>query len=122
MSLGGRTEEEINGALALLWDWSGWECFSHEGRAYASWFCAPRYFQPEEHPEQWQAIRKYLVRVRAFLGGGAVYVGNDLLSPPTPEEGEPFFLPLRVPDAWLAEPDLHSRPELAQVKELEGLS
>lgn len=119
-----RTEEAINQALSLGRSRDGWTRFSHEGRSYACWWAAPRYFERDEEPERWEALRKYLVRAREFLGGGAVYLGNDLVTPRTPEDvaGEwPFFLPPRVSDEWLAEPDVASHPELANVQERAGL-
>lgn len=120
-----RTPEEINQLLATHGVSDEWTCFAYEGHSYASWTWAPRYFLPEEDPEGWEALRKYLVRARAFLGGGDVYLGNDLVHPPTPEDATerwPFFLPLQVPEACLAEPDAAAHPELAQIRELAGLS
>lgn len=52
-------------------------------------------------------------------------MGNDLIHIPTPEdawEREPFCLPLSVPDEWLADPDLTAHPELAESRELVGLT
>ncbi len=121
----GRAQEEISLALGARRIPNEWTCFSHEGRSYASWHGAPRYFAREEDPEQWKALRKYLVRAWEFLGDGAVYVGNDVLHLETPEDATdrcPFFLPLRVPDEWLTQPDVASHPELAQIQELEGLT
>lgn len=121
----GCTEEAINLAFGVRRIPKAWTCFSYEGRSYASWHGAPRYFAREEDPERWEALRKYLLRARECLGGGAVYVGNDVIHPPTPEDATdrwPFFLPLRVPDEWLAEPDVVSHPELAEIQELAGLT
>lgn len=118
------TPEEIASAVALRPGEREWSCFSYRDAFYASWVWAPRYFSPDEHPDLWEALRKYIVRVRQFLGGSAVYLGNDLLSDPEPQEwkeGE-FSLPLRAPEEWLAEPDPALSPELAGVRELERLS
>jgi hypothetical protein len=102
-----------------------WRGFSYEGSPYASWLDAPRYFPAEEHPERWEALRKYLVRAREFLGGRRIYVGQDLLYAPTPEdatERERFFLPPRLPDEWVAVRDLGSRAEPGEIEELAGLT
>lgn len=123
-NLSGRTEEEINSTVGHQRFEREWACFDYEGQSYASWLCTPRYFQPEEHPELWEAVRKYLVRARHFLGGGSVCLGNDVVCYKLPEDvirGE-FFLPLRVPEEWFLEPDLTSHRELANVEELRGLS
>lgn len=69
-------------------------------------------------------MRKFLVRVREFLGGGEIYLGNDVINLMTPEdatEDREFFLPMAVPEEWLLEPDAKSQPELARIQELEGL-
>lgn len=102
-----------------------WRCFSYEGRSYASWLDPPRYFPPEEHPERWEALRRYLVRAREFLGGGTIYAGQDFLHASTPEdatEREPFFLPPRVPDEWLGAQDVGSHAEFGDIEELAGLT
>lgn len=120
----GRSEHEINRALAVHGIPNEWRCFTYEGRPYASWLGAPRYFAREEDPERWEALRKYLVRAREFLGGGAVHLANDVLQPAMPEEAMerwPFGLPLIVWDDELAESDVQSHPELAHIRELEGL-
>lgn len=121
----GRTEEQINLTLSSRRGPTRWRGFSYDGRSYASWLDAPRYFPPEGHPEQWEALRRYLVRAREFLGGGRIYVGQDLLYAPTPEdatEREPFFLPPRVPDEWLVAGDIGARAERREIEELAGLS
>lgn len=117
-----RTEGEVN--LALSVPGRLWTCFSHQGRSYASWLVAPRYFDRDEDPERWEALRKYLVRARTFLGRGAVYLGNDMVHLRTPTDvmdDWPFFLPMEVPEEWWVEPDVASRPSLANIPELAWL-
>lgn len=119
----GRTEEAVKQTLDRQLPSGEWVCFSWEGQAYASWYGAPRYFAPEDSPEQWEALRTYLVRARDFLGGGAVHLGNDLTSPRAPDEAtdrHPFSLPPSVPQSWLAPPD--DRPDLIGIVELAGLT
>ena len=120
----GRSEEEINRTFGTGCIPNEWVCFSYEGGSYVSWCVTPRYFYPEDDPERWEALRKFLVRVREFLGGGEIYLGNDVINLMTPEdatEDREFFLPMAVPEEWLLEPDAKSQPELARIQELEGL-
>jgi len=74
----GRSQEEIDREFGVmeceiegkLYRYSRWECFEWEGKKYCTWVTSPRFFLPEEEPRMWEALRKYLVRVRDFLGGG----------------------------------------------------
>jgi hypothetical protein len=129
-----RSQEEVDEALGVqhftLRDgssdevWSKWECFTHEGHSYASWIFTPRYFNPDDDARWWEGLRKYLVRVREFFGGGAVFLGNDVVCFKTPDDAfhQPFFLPLQLDEELLAEPDLEEHPELRDVKELEVMA
>lgn len=126
----GRTQREVNAAFGVHRHklpsgkeeiWPEWECFTWEGKSYASWVFTPRYFDPEIGNPKWEALRKYLVRVREFFGGGEIHLSNDAVCLHAPDEGEEFWLPLPLEEKFLAEPDLKKFPELAEVKELEGL-
>jgi len=72
-------------------------------------------------------LRKYIVRVREFFGGGDVMISNDvltLISPPSEEYDDPyckFYLPCIVDYTELTDPDYKRHPELKEIKELEGL-
>jgi len=126
----GRTQEEVNAAFGVQRFTlpSGgeevvpeWQCFTWEGRSYVSWLFTPRYFEPEVGDPRWEALRKYLVRVRDFFGADEVLVSNDVVCTDMPEEGEEFWLPVPLDKALLAEPDLEQFPELAEVGELKRL-
>jgi len=99
-----------------------WRCFSYQGKDYVTWTFPPRYFDIKANPEEWEALRKYLVRVRTFLGNGQVYLGNDVVWAPYPSDDRPFALPLPLSEEVLAEPDPETHPELANIKELEDLT
>lgn len=125
------TQEEVNAAFGVqrFTLRSGeeevmpeWECFTWKDRSYASWLFTPRYFEPEAGDPMWEALRKYLVRARDFFGADEVLVSNDVLCTEVPEEGEDFWLPLPLDETLLAEPDREQFPELAGVRELEGLT
>ncbi len=62
--------------------------------------------------------------MREFFDGGTILLGNDFWDFRTPEDAfpQPFFLPLRLDEELLAEPDLKEHPELADVKELEVMA
>ena len=128
-----KTQEEINKEFGVVdirdkESMPQWLLFDFKGKSYASWQFTPRYFVPEEAEEKWEALRKYLVRIRQFFGGGKVMVTNDVLQPKLPpEEGEDedeyyrFHLPWRLEEEDLAEPDYERHRELEDIKELEGL-
>lgn len=104
-----------------------WLLFDFEGKSFASWQFTPRYFVHEEAEEEWEGLRKHLVNVRQFLGGGEVMVSNDVLQPNLPSEDDEedeycrFHLPWGLEEELLAEPDYEKHRELKDIKELEGL-
>jgi len=124
-----RSQEEIDKEFGVIeyeiegnpYRCSRWKCFEWEGKKYCTWITSPHFFSPEEDPKMWEALRKYLVKVRNFLGGGKVYLGNDIVYVSSPEDtfpGEGFFLPPPLDEECLKEP---RDPKLKEVKELEGL-
>ncbi len=124
-----RSQEEVDEELGVvecevggkLCRYSRWECFEWEGKKYCTWVISPRFFLPEEDPRRWEALRKYLVKVRSFLGGGEVYLGNDVVYVSSPKDtfpGEEFLPPPPLDEGYLEEP---RDPKLREVKELEGL-
>ena len=126
-----KTQEEINkefGVVDIRDEKSvpQWLLFDFKGKSYASWQFTPRYFVPEEDEKEWEGLRKRLVRVRQFLGGGEVMVSNDVLQrrlPPEDQDEEDeyyrFHLPWRLEEELLAQPDYKEHPELKDIKELE---
>lgn len=126
-----KTQEEINkefGVVESVIDKEPipqWLLFDYEGKSYASWQFTPRHFMPEEDEKRWEALRKYLVKIREFLGGGEVMMSNDVvqfkLPPQDDDDKESFFLPWRLEEELLAEPNYKIHPELKGIKGLEGL-
>jgi len=125
----GRSQEEVDKELGVIKYEAGgklnrhlrWKCFEWNSKKYCSWMNPPRYFLPEEDPRMWEALRKYLVRVREFLGGEEIYLGNDVVYVSSPEDtfpDEEFVLPPSLDEEYLEEP---KDPKLKEVKELEGL-
>jgi len=118
-NLSGKKKKEIEKEFESLKGFNDWACFSFEKKKYVSWLCAPRYFWPEDHPEIWESLRKFLVRVRNFLGGGKIYLGNDVIDYCTPSDTPKrwkFHFPFLVEEEWLKEP---KDPDLVKIKELE---
>jgi len=124
-----RSQEEVDKEFGVIeyevegkpYRYPRWKCFEWENKKYCTWITSPRFFLPEEDPRMWEALRKHLVKVRDFLGGGKVYLGNDVVWISSPEEtfpDEEFFLPPSLDEEYLKEP---SDPKLKEVKELEGL-
>jgi hypothetical protein len=103
-----------------------WEILEFRGQSLARWYFAPRLFVLEEEPERWEAVRKYLVRVRSFFGGGEVLVADDVCWYGLPENGEEdgkrpgYYLPGPIWSEHLQDPDSRKHPELKDIGELEG--
>jgi hypothetical protein len=145
------SQEELNKAFGVhVFEYKGekditpvWELFEWKGKVYATWNFTPRVFDgmyelfmaslegdplskvDKDARMRWESLRKYLVRVREFLGNGRVYIGNDVVYFRDPDSAkrfrEEFFLPPEVPEELLKEPDLNKYPELKDVKELQFL-
>jgi len=132
-NLSNRTQEEINKEFGVKEGieegelWPEWELFTYKGKSYAQWRFTPRFFVKEEEgeKERWEALRKYLVRVKGFFGG-EVLMTNDVCWWGLPEEdGEEkagYYLPPALTEGELAPPDYKKHPELKKIKELEGLT
>ena len=128
-NLNNRTQEEVNRKFGVS-KYSGdkfpeWKLFKYQVKHYAAWLMTPRYFQPEEDIERWEALRKYLVRIREYFGGGDVMVTNDVISmklPPSDEDDDTFSLGWALSEEELAEPDYEIYPELKGIEELKGLA
>jgi hypothetical protein len=117
-----RTQEEANREFGVVEMGEGkiipmWKIIEFKGKSYAEWQFTPRYFKKEESPEMWEALRKYLVRVKEFFGG-KIYMDNDVVWLGLEEDG---YLPYLLDDEELAPPDYEKHPELKDIKELEGL-
>ncbi|MEW6618956.1 MAG: hypothetical protein AB1422_06355 [bacterium] len=129
-NLANRTQEEINkkfGGDFIDKFYPEWALFTHKGMNYAKWSSPPRFFVKEEEGERerWEALRKYLVRVKEFFGNGKVMLTNDVCwwGLPSEEEEEPgYYLPGELNREDLKEPDYEKYPELKGIKELEGLT
>jgi len=106
-----------------------WRLFTYKGKGYAEWQSPPRFFviQEEGEKERWEALRKYLVRVKGFLGGD-ILMSNDVCWYGLPREDEKdgeragYYLPGKVWEEELAPPDYKKYPKLKKIKELEGLT
>ncbi len=72
-----RSQEEVNAVFGVFRSvditFSEWKCFTYKGKSYASWMFTPRYFEPKVGSPKWEALRKYLVRVKEFFGSEKVF-------------------------------------------------
>jgi len=126
-----KTQKEVNRKFGVSKHFGDehpeWKLFEYDGKHYASWLNTPRYFQIDEQNERWEYLRKYLVKVREYFGGGDVMMTNDVVSSHTPESEEDddplylFTLGWKLSEEELAEPDYEQYPELKEIGELKGL-
>lgn len=90
-----------------------WDLFEWAGKSYATWSISPRYVDPERNHPAWEAIRRILVRVMAFLGAKDVFYGNDVVLTKVPETfpDMDFIMPLPLGKELLDPPDENITPE-----------
>lgn len=130
-NLNKKTQEEINKQFPPLFkhdNFPEWENITYKGKEYARWLFPPRFFLREENPKQWEALRKYLIKVSKFVDSGEVLLTNDACwwgffeEDNGDETGYDFYLPGRIRKDEMEDPDYEKHPELKNIKELEGLT
>jgi hypothetical protein len=128
-NLADRSQEDVNkelGMVELTDEYAmNWELLNIEGRSYSQWHFPPRFFINSVEPKKWEALRKYLVRVRKFFGNGKVMLTSDSCWPGFPDDEEDITedcLPCALSEEKLQELNYEKHQKYRNIQELEGLA